>query len=246
MLPLSGTRKLLRGITGVLLAVGQLVLVRLISPFAREVIFRVDVKANQRVVALTIDDGPSPLTDPLLRILERHNAHATFFLLGRNVEAEDEEGADSVLQRIVGAEHEIANHTWDDRSLFWSSRGEIKNDLARTHALLIPVGRVALFRPGGAWFRRKMLRAAAEVSSSYRCALGSIYPHDVRVPWPRFIVWYIRRFTRPGDIIVLHEGVPEQREQVIAILDQVLKDFAAREYSVTTLSGLTDLTPAAR
>ncbi|MEO6912616.1 MAG: polysaccharide deacetylase family protein, partial [Candidatus Baltobacteraceae bacterium] len=44
--------------------------------------------ANRKVVALTYDDGPNPpYTDEILNVLEREHVHATFFLVGRAVEA---------------------------------------------------------------------------------------------------------------------------------------------------------------
>ena len=59
-------------------------------------------------IALTFDDGPGEYTDQLLDCLEENNAHATFFMLGQNVE-----GRESTIQRMVKLGCEIGNHTWD-------------------------------------------------------------------------------------------------------------------------------------
>ena len=37
------------------------------------------------MIALTFDDGPGPRTSELLNQLKKYNAHATFFMLGKNV-----------------------------------------------------------------------------------------------------------------------------------------------------------------
>lgn len=43
------------------------------------------VPTSERVVALTIDDGPSTATDAILRVLREHDARATFFLIGEHL-----------------------------------------------------------------------------------------------------------------------------------------------------------------
>ena len=63
-------------------------------------------------IALTFDDGPGEYTDQLLDCLEENNAHATFFMLGQNVE-----GRESTIQRMVKLGCEIGNHTWDHQEL---------------------------------------------------------------------------------------------------------------------------------
>ncbi|MGH3971495.1 MAG: polysaccharide deacetylase family protein, partial [Mycobacterium sp.] len=68
-----------------------------------------DVDCSQvKCVALTFDDGPSPFTDRLLRILADNNAQATFFLIGNKVAA-NPAGA----KRIANAGMEIGSHTWE-------------------------------------------------------------------------------------------------------------------------------------
>ena len=48
-------------------------------------------RSGKREIALTYDDGPNPVHTPrLMKILERHDAHATFFLIGKWAEREPE------------------------------------------------------------------------------------------------------------------------------------------------------------
>ena len=61
-----------------------------------------------KCVALTFDDGPSPYTDRLLRILADNDVEATFFLIGNKVAA-NPAGA----KRIADAGMEIGSHTWE-------------------------------------------------------------------------------------------------------------------------------------
>jgi peptidoglycan/xylan/chitin deacetylase (PgdA/CDA1 family) len=81
-------------------------LVRLVSRLLPAVLFHVDTR--ERVVALTLDDGPHPATTgPVLDVLARHRCRATFFLLGEASERHPE-----LVRRIVEQGHELGNHTW--------------------------------------------------------------------------------------------------------------------------------------
>jgi peptidoglycan/xylan/chitin deacetylase (PgdA/CDA1 family) len=61
-----------------------------------------------KCVALTFDDGPSPYTDRLLKVLQDDDATATFFLIGNKVAA-NPAGA----KRIADAGMEVGSHTWE-------------------------------------------------------------------------------------------------------------------------------------
>ena len=62
-----------------------------------------------KAVVLTFDDGPgSRLTPVILNILEKHNAKATFFLLGKNIE-----GREAIVRQIAEQGHEICSHGYE-------------------------------------------------------------------------------------------------------------------------------------
>ena len=62
-------------------------------------------------VFLTFDDGPTPgITEWILAMLEKYDAKATFFVLGKNVEAYPD-----LFRRIVDAGHKVGNHTYSHR-----------------------------------------------------------------------------------------------------------------------------------
>src|SRR3989442_11666872 len=70
------------------------------------------VATAESVAALTFDDGPHAASTPqLLEILERHQARATFFMLGQFALQYPE-----LVQRIAQAGHAIGNHSWDHAS----------------------------------------------------------------------------------------------------------------------------------
>ena len=216
--------------------------VSLLPPFRGSRLF---VTTPARAVALTLDDGPDAALTPLvLRVLEKYQAHATFFLLG-----EAAEGNQRTVDAIVAGGHEIANHTCRDERSTSLTDDELRTSLAATHAVLTADERpasVRLFRPGGppGWTGR-MARIARELPHNYTTVLASIYPHDVRIETDDVIVRGVLRRVRPGGIIALHEGVtpPRQpdRQRVVDMLEEILRTLQARSYDVVTASKLLSL-----
>jgi len=72
--------------------------------------------SGRRLVTLTFDDGPFPETTPtVLRILAKNKVRASFFVIGRYLDGEDERARQSrdVLKQVADAGHLIGNHTHD-------------------------------------------------------------------------------------------------------------------------------------
>lgn len=91
-------------------------------------------------VALTFDDGPDPESTPqFIRMLDRLDVRATFFVLGRMVERHPE-----VARDLVRAGHEIGIHGWDHRLLPLRGPSATLTDVARARDL---VGEVCGVRP---------------------------------------------------------------------------------------------------
>lgn len=76
------------------------------------------VPTSSKVVALTIDDGPSEYTGEILQILKSHQATATFFVIGSQVGGKEE-----TLQDLIRGGNELGNHgkwAWIDSFLIVS------------------------------------------------------------------------------------------------------------------------------
>jgi peptidoglycan/xylan/chitin deacetylase (PgdA/CDA1 family) len=96
-------------------------------------------------VALTLDDGPDPVSTPFfLRLLERYEVRATFFLLGTEARR-----APGLVEEMAAAGHEIGVHGWHHRPLLLRGPRAARDDLARARDLLADItGTVPrLFRP---------------------------------------------------------------------------------------------------
>jgi peptidoglycan/xylan/chitin deacetylase (PgdA/CDA1 family) len=206
---------------------------------------RLYANVNDRVLALTLDDGPDPkLTRRVLKMLEDRGARATFFLLGEAA-AENRESRETV-DAIVAAGHEIANHTLRDVRSSKLPKQELLAALAETHRILTDdrTAPVKLFRPGGGvpGWTGHVTRIARRSPQHYPTVLASIYPHDVRIRDKDVIVRGVLRRARRGAIIALHEGAtpPKQpdRTRIVEMLDEILRDLQARSFEVVTASEL--------
>ena len=194
-----------------------------------EVLYSVTTQA--KLVALTIDDGPDPVTTPkILDVLKRNGAHATFFIITSRVP-----GSEDVLRRIVAEDHEIGNHLLRDEPSLKLSPEEFERQLVESNALLTQFASVRWFRPGSGQFDARML--ATLEKHGYRCALGSVYPFDPQIRWS----WFSRRFilsnAHPGSVVILHDWT-SKGERTIKTLSKVLPTLAERGFRVVTLSEL--------
>lgn len=84
-------------------------------------------------VALTYDDGPSPLnTPPLLDLLGEYGVKATFFLMGDHVRRHPQ-----LARRVAEEGHTIGNHTFTHPKLMWSSAKKIKEEMELCQAQIL-------------------------------------------------------------------------------------------------------------
>jgi peptidoglycan/xylan/chitin deacetylase (PgdA/CDA1 family) len=189
------------------------------------------VPTQEKVVALTLDDGPDPAHTPaILDVLRKHEARATFFMISGNVP-----GAASIVADVVARGHELANHLTRDEPSIRLSPEAFGEAMREAGTVLRRFGPVQWLRPGAGWYSRAMLDAIER--EGYRCALGSVYPYDPHIPSAAVSASYILANARPGAIIVLHEGGARGR-RTVAVLGRMLPALRARGYRVVTLSEL--------
>ncbi len=204
-------------------------LVGMIAKHSPEVLYFVDT--TEPVVALTMDDGPARETTlQILRLLERFDARATFFLISGQIP-----GNEGVVAKIVEQGHEIGNHLTRDTPSVRLSPAEFEDALLEAHEVLHEFASLRWARPAGGWFNESMLNIMS--GHGYRCALASVYPYDPHIPFTGYIVWQVLRNTRPGAVIALHDGGARGRRTLLA-LERILPELGHRGFRVVTLSEL--------
>ncbi|MGW2254650.1 polysaccharide deacetylase family protein [Kitasatospora sp. NPDC001660] len=188
-----------------------------------------ELDPSRRVVALTIDDGPDPRYTPaVLALLQQYGIRATFFLIGEN--AVEHPG---LVREIADRGHHIANHTWTHPDLRHLSEDKVRDELERTSDLLFrTTGRQPTwFRaPGGDW-SDVSLRVSAELG--LRNMAWSVDPRDWARPGTPAIIDCILKDTRPGSIVLNHDGGGD-RSQTVAAIKAYLPALIDSGYYFTT------------
>ena len=190
------------------------------------------VKTEEKIIALTIDDGPHPVVTPkILDVLNELQVPATFFLIGGQVEHNE-----YIVRRIVKDGHKIGNHHMQDRPSIKLSEAEFERQLLEADEILSKFAQVKWFRPASGWFNQRMLRQLEKYN--YKCALGSVYPFDAAIHNVRFLTNYILDNVFSGAIIILHDGETE-RKATVEVLKRIIPKLKSHGYRFVTLTELT-------
>ncbi len=187
------------------------------------------IRDASKAVALTIDDGPSPVYTPqVLDLLAQYHVTATFSMIGVHVAAYP-----YLARAVAEAGHVIANHTWTHADLAGMRAQRVHSELARAgDAIHAATGvQPALFRaPYGAWTPTviKQCEHMKMVPLDW-----SVDPRDWARPGVRRIVRDIMGKTQPGSIILEHDG-GGNRSQTVAALRIVLPRLLREGYHFRT------------
>jgi peptidoglycan/xylan/chitin deacetylase (PgdA/CDA1 family) len=186
-------------------------------------------------IALTYDDGPNdPHTLRLMEVLAKHNARATFFLIGRYVEQLPE-----IVREIVQAGHIVGNHTYTHPLLIFKSEGEIRKELNHCRsALQDAVGdSSSLFRPPFGGRRPAVFRIARELG--LQPVMWNVTGYDWNAPPAAVIERKVGRRIRGGNVILLHDGghkaVGADRSQTVIATDRLITRYKAEGYEFVTI-----------
>ncbi|MDP9344452.1 MAG: polysaccharide deacetylase family protein, partial [Actinomycetota bacterium] len=189
---------------------------------------------RRRVVALTFDDGPGPVTTSVLAQLRRARQRATFFVIGRQIA-----GREGVLAQMARDGDAVGNHTWDHvdvsggdaaaaGELLWTSRA-IRRATGRPPCVLrAPYGRTG---PALVATARQQGMVVTE---------WNVDPQDWRSPSASRTARAVLSAVRPGAIILLHDGGPRARETRDA-LAPILRGLERRGYRSLTVPQLLHL-----
>jgi peptidoglycan/xylan/chitin deacetylase (PgdA/CDA1 family) len=183
-----------------------------------------------KCVALTFDDGPSPFTDRLLRVLADNNAKSTFFLIGNKVAA-NPAGA----KRIADAGMEIGSHTWEHPNMTTIPPVDVPAQLSRARdAISAATGRAPhLYRPAGGLSNAAVRQAAAQLGEAE--ILWNVIPfdwiNDSNTAATRSV---LMTQIKPGSVVLLHDTY----SSTVDLVYQFLPVLAANGYHAVTVSQL--------
>jgi len=190
------------------------------------------VETKERLVALSFDDGPTPAgVEWATSVLAGSDAHATFFLIGGELE-----GRELLVRRLLDGGHEVGNHSFSHVRMVGRSASFYDSEIARTDALLRRAGVPApsLFRPP---YGKKLIGLPRAIERhGYKMIMWDIEdPRGAATP-----LAYAQRVVaeaRPGSIILMHLMYSSNRVAREA-LPLVVQGLQARGFRIVTVGEL--------
>jgi len=172
-------------------------------------------KPDRNMIAITFDDGPDPRNTPaILKILQKYDAKASFFIIGKKAE-----GNESLVLDIYNAGHTVGNHSYAHSNLFpVHSVNRISEEIEKTTHILegITSNKVKYFRPPfgvtNPRIHRGLRGSGLKVIGWNRRSL------DTSIRNPDSVVQRISKRLKAGDIILLHDS----SDHIADILEQIL------------------------
>lgn len=211
-------------------ALGRLADRKLLGPVTR-------VQTEEKLVALTYDDGPHPeYTPALLDILQRYRARATFFVVGSTALT-----LEDIVFRIEAEGHELGNHSWDHTSLCLLGLRQKTRQIRLCDSSLKPY-RTNFVRPPFGHLdagTRLLLFCRGRVPVTW-----SLAARDWLDTSAEDMFAAMENKIKPGCIILMHDRLhcydePERapRDKTLALTEKILCNFNS-EFSFVTLSEL--------
>jgi len=194
-----------------------------------------DIPTTGKTIYLTFDDGPTPeITNWTLGILKQHNAKATFFCIGNNIEKHSD-----IFQNIINEGHAIGNHTHNHIKGWKTKTKDYLKNISETQSLI----------------NSKFVNPQSPISSLFRPPYGQIKPKQGKqliALGYKIIMWDVLSFdwdatispetclnnvvsnTTNGSIIVFHDSIKASKNMQYA-LPKVLEHFSKKGYSFKSL-----------
>lgn len=189
------------------------------------------VETNDKVVALTFDDGPTKNTDAILSLLDDYQVKATFFLIGKDIEGQPEEA-----RKIAEAGHQIGNHTYSHKRMVLKSPAFIKHEIEKTDDLIADIGYTEsiVVRPP---YGKKLIGFPYYLNKHKRETITWNLEPDTFFTQADEKVRYVKENIRPGSIILMHPMYDSTGNELQAI-EKILQTLMDEGYTFVTIDEL--------
>lgn len=188
---------------------------------------------TEKKIAFTFDDGPHEMTLLVLDILRKYNAKATFFCIGKNIEAYPD-----ILRKIIEDGHTVGNHTYSHSSFFdFYRKNQVIAEIKQTDALIESIlgKKTNLFRPPYGVTNPSIRRALSV--TKHKTIGWNIRSLDGVVKKQNFLLDRIIKRIKPGGIVLLHDT----SIQTVSVLEELLLALEQNNYAVVPLEELLNI-----
>lgn len=188
---------------------------------------------TEKKITITFDDGPSIFTLEVLELLKKHDVKATFFCIGKNIEAHPE-----ILKQIIADGHLVGNHSYSHSPLFdFYNAATIKEEIEKTDLLLekYTSRKTNFFRPPYGVTTPSIRRALEKTGHN---VIGwNIRSLDGGTKNQELIFNRIIKRVSPGGIVLLHDTASHS----VLVLEQFLQFLQQNNYKVISTEELLNL-----
>ena len=201
------------------------------------IVYQGKLKSNEKVIALTFDDGPGPKnTAQVLEILKKNNIKATFFMVGQMVKYFPQ-----IAKQVAADGHVIGNHTWH-HWYFQMDGATAASEIDRTADIIYKTTgeKTTLFRPPGGFLNNGLAQYAK--NKKYAVMMWSEESGDAerRSPQVPMLVKNVLKYAKPGAIVLLHDGGGNRSKSVKA-LPEMIAGLKAQGYRFVTIPQLLEM-----
>lgn len=192
------------------------------------------VATDEKMIAITFDDGPNPIFTPeIFKILHEANAKATFFMIGEQMEKSPE------LVKVLSEQgHEIGNHTYHHMNLTELSEEECLKEIKENEEYIqkLTGKKPKVLRPP---FLAQNESTNLLISNLGYSIIGALNMDatDWEMPGVDFILRQTRKHVQNGAILIFHDGY-DDRNQTIEAVRQLVPELQRQSYKLVTVSEL--------
>ncbi|QKQ76611.1 polysaccharide deacetylase family protein [Nostoc sp. TCL240-02] len=203
--------------------------------FQGAIVSAAKLSPQQKVIALTFDDGPWPeSTAQVLDILKQNQIKGTFFVIGQNVK-----NYPGLLKREIAEGHVIGNHTWHHWYQFLNPQAAAYEiDHTADQIYQVTGIKTNLFRPPGGIMHNGVADYAR--NSKYAIILWSSDSVDYSRPAVPKLINNVFRRAKPGGIVLMHDG-GGNRSKTVQALPEIIANFRKQGYSFVTIPELLEM-----
>ncbi len=181
---------------------------------------------EERIMALTFDDGPVERDTEIAALLKNKEAVGTFFFIGYKVENNHE-----IVKKVAAASNEIGYHSYRHQKLNWVSQADLKEDFRLGKEAFAELGiPLSWFRPPYGLFNSKVVKTAKD--EGMETILWTVDPKDWTGVGPDVIAKRVIRQFHPGAVLLFHSN----HAATLQALPEIIDAAKSQGYRLVALS----------